>query len=202
MAVQTTATRSDFAVRFFLTAVVLLSLAATVAAVLPRWPQLVGAPPGTIFPPVFAVSTACLLAVSWALSRALVHVRREHRAAFHHSLGWSLFAGTAFLALQGYALSAFLAQQASLTAGRGATEFVAVSVALHGMHVTIAWLFLLYVLLQAFVDRYDHEYFGGVLYCAWFWHILGLIWLVVLCVMAIANQGVIDDGITSEVFWE
>jgi cytochrome c oxidase subunit 3 len=199
MDVRTRNSRGGLAIRFFLAAVALLVMAFTAAMLLPRWPQLVGNPPGTIFPPVFALSTACLLFVSGALSRAEVHVVRERQAMFRGSLRQSLAAGTAFLAVQSYALAAFFSQQSGTQAGRGATEFVAVAVALHGMHVLIAWLFLLYIVLQAQADRYDHEYYAGVTFCAWFWHVLGIIWVVVLCVMAIANQGIIDDGITPEV---
>ncbi len=196
---QIQATRGGFAIRFFLTGSALLAGAAVCAAMFPRWEQLVGNPPGTLFPPVFAGSTACLLVVSGALSRAIVHVAAERQALFRGSLHWALAAGTGFLAVQSYALTAFFSQHAGVEAGRGATEFVAVAAALHGLHALIAWLFLLYVVLQALSGRYDHEYFWGVTFCAWFWHVLGGVWLLVLCVMAIANQGLIDDGITGEV---
>lgn len=185
-------------VRFFAIALMLLGAAAASAFLLPRWPQAVGRPPGVIFPPVFAISTVCLLFASFALSRAETHVAKERQAQFRSSLRQALAAGTCFVAIQSYALISFFSQQPPVQAATGATAFVAVAAALHGMHVIIAWLFLLFVILQAQSDRYDHEYHWGVTFCGWFWHILVIVWLVVLCVMAISNQGLIDDGISPD----
>ena len=59
--------------------------------------------------------------------------------------------------------------------------------ALHGMHFVIALLFLSYVTVQAFADRYDHEYFFGVTVCSWFWHLLAVVWCAILVVMMIVR---------------
>lgn len=191
-------TRSFFAVQFFLTGVLLLSIAGTCAWFMPRWPELVGRSRETFFPPIFVVSTACLLLVSGTLWQAEAHVMRERQRPFRANLLWALLAGTCFLAVQAYALSAYLSQHDGTSAGHGATQFIVVSVALHAMHVSIAWLFLLYIFLQARMDRYDHEFYRGITYCAWFWHVLGAIWILVLCVIAIANPALVDDGIRNE----
>jgi cytochrome c oxidase subunit III len=47
-------------------------------------------------------------------------------------------------------------------------------------------LFLVFVTVQGFADRYDHEYYWGVLVCACFWHALGIVWLAILFVLVIA----------------
>lgn len=184
------------AIRFFLLSAALLTLAGILAtglaAVLPSPPA--GSEP--LFPPAFAISTGCLLAGSWFLSRAADFVRRERQTEFRRALRIAVGFGAGFVAVQSYALSVFFRQQAPVQAATGATSFIAVAVALHGLHFLIAWLFVIYVALQAHLDRYDHEYHPGVIFCAWFWHALGIVWLAVLCVMAIANQGLIDDGIT------
>lgn len=196
---QTRDSLGGLSVRFFVIAAALLGMALGIGFKLPAWPELVGVPPGTIFPPVFAVSTACLGLGSWALSRALTHVVRERQAPFRAALRCALAAGTCFVAVQSYALVHFFQRQPPVQAATGATAFVAVAAALHGMHFLVAWLFLLFVVLQAHADRYDHEYHWGVTFCAWFWHVLGIVWIVVLGVMAIANQGLIDDGVTPDV---
>jgi cytochrome c oxidase subunit 3 len=183
------------AVRFFVLAVLLLGLAETLTLLAPGWPQLTGRLPGTPFPPAFALSTACLLCGSWALTRAQMQIARERQREFRGSLRTALVAGTCFVAVQSYALLYFFRQQSPVEAATGATQFVAVAAALHGLHFLVAWLFLLFVVLQAYAGRYDHEYHWGVTFCGWFWHALLLVWLVVLCVMAIANQGLIDDGV-------
>ena len=190
---------SRTAIRFFLTASGLLTVVALTAcgliALFP--PPVPGAEP--LFPPAFAVSTGCLLAGSWNLSRAVNSVRQERQRTFRTALRLATAFGTAFLAVQSFALAVFFRQQAPEQAATSATAFVAVAVALHGMHFVIAWLFVVYVTLQAHADRYDHEYLQPVVFCAWFWHALGIVWLAVLCVMAIANQGVTDDGVTPDV---
>jgi hypothetical protein len=67
-------------------------------------------------------------------------------------------------------------------------------VALHAMHFTLALMFLVWVTLGAFADRYDHEYFWGVVVCAWFWHALGIAWGCILIVFAISTGTAKDMG--------
>ncbi len=182
--------------RFFLVASGLLAVAGLIAFGLVSLfpPPAPGAEP--LFPPAFAISTACLLAGSWSLSRALAYVQQERQLSFRSALRTATGFGTAFLAVQTFALAVFCQQQVPESAATSATAFVAVAVALHGMHFLIAWFFVVYITLQAHAERYDHEYHQPVVFCTWFWHALGIIWFAVLCVMAIANQGLNDDGVT------
>ena len=53
---------------------------------------------------------------------------------------------------------------------------------LHVLHFTVAMMFLVYVMLRSFQDRYDHEYYFGVTVCTWFWHVLGIVWVAILLV--------------------
>ncbi len=55
---------------------------------------------------------------------------------------------------------------------------------LHGVHFVIALLFVAWITVNAFADRYDHEYFGSVTFCAWFWHALGIVWMAILTLFA------------------
>jgi heme/copper-type cytochrome/quinol oxidase subunit 3 len=68
----------------------------------------------------------------------------------------------------------------------GANAFIVIIGILHAMHFSLALLFLVWVTLNALADRYDHEYSWGVALCAWFWHGLGIVWLCILVVIAIA----------------
>ena len=68
----------------------------------------------------------------------------------------------------------------------GAHVFAFVFVALHAMHFVVALWFLTFVTLKARYERYDHEYYWGVTVCTWFWHALGLVWLAILAVFAVA----------------
>jgi heme/copper-type cytochrome/quinol oxidase subunit 3 len=47
-------------------------------------------------------------------------------------------------------------------------------------------LFLAFVATRAQADRYDHEYYWGASICAYFWHALGIAWLFILAIFAIA----------------
>ena len=141
----------------------------------------------TRFPRAFLVSTGLLFIGSISLSRACLFVRHERQRPFRRHLLLSLAAGTLFVTTQTYALTWLIRQQSGSDVQVGALAYVAVMAALHAMHFFIALLFLVFVTVRAFADRYDHEYYWGVTICTWFWHILGVVWLVVLVVIAITS---------------
>ncbi|MBS0204633.1 MAG: cytochrome c oxidase subunit 3 [Planctomycetes bacterium] len=179
--------RSEFAVRFGFLAALLLILAGTLAAGLLRFFPIPANRPGTHFPEAFLVSTTLLLIGSVSLARARAFVRRERQIPFRQNLIIGLAAGTLFVATQSYALACLIRQQppAEVQVSEGA--FVAVLATLHAMHFIVALMCLAYITVNAFADRYDHEYYWGVTVCAWFWHILGIVWLMVLCVIIITS---------------
>lgn len=179
--------RSEFAVRFAVVSALLLVLAVALAAVLLRIFPVSSQASSTQFPPAFLASTVLLLVGSAALSRARRFVRRERQVPFRRNLLIGLAAGTLFVTSQTYALTWLIRQQPPEEVPVGAGAFVAVLAALHAMHFVVALMFLVFITVQAFADRYDHEYFWGVTICAWFWHILGIVWLAVLGVVAIAS---------------
>ena len=141
----------------------------------------------TRFPAAFAASTLLLCCGSAALSRAVAYVKRERQRPFRRALGAALLVGTLFVGVQSHALSQLIRQQAPEEVPTGAGAFVAVVAALHALHFLVALLCLAYITVQAHADRYDHEYYWGVTLCTWFWHALGVVWCVILAVMAIAT---------------
>jgi len=189
------------AVRFFLMSAVLLVIAVGGAWLVPRSPWLVGATSESPLLPVFVGSTLCLIVGSAAMIRAEYEVSRERQRPFRRSLLWALLAGTAFVAIQCYALVNFLDVPRSTPAAQGMAAFVTVVAGLHGLHFLVAWLFLVFIVLQAFADRYDHEYHAGVTFCGWFWHGLGIVWLAVMCLLLIVNQTFVQDGAVPDVNW-
>ncbi len=50
----------------------------------------------------------------------------------------------------------------------------------------VAVLVLVYVIVQGLSNRYDHEYYWGVVVCTYFWHALGWVWLCILGASLIA----------------
>lgn len=178
--------RSEFAVRFGIVSMVLLALAGGLAAVLLQIFPVEGFG-ARRFPPAFLASTALLAAGSLSLSRARRYVRRERQVPFRRHLLAALACGTLFVTMQTYALTWLLHRVSPSEAAVAAEPFVAVMAALHAMHFIVGLLFLVYVSVQAFADRYDHEYYWGVTVCTWFWHCLGVAWVAILGVIGIAS---------------
>jgi len=162
-------------------------LAGALAAVLLQIFPIPMRRPPTQFPPAFLVSTGLLFIGSISMSRARGFVRRERQQPFRRSLLISLAAGTLFVTTQTYALTWLIRQQPASEVATGAVPFVAVMATLHAMHFTIALMSLVFITVQAFADRYDHEYYWGVTVCAWFWHILGIAWMAILAVIMIVS---------------
>lgn len=140
-----------------------------------------------LFPPAFAVSSTLLLLGSFSLHRAVIFVRIEKQRIFRFCLIMSLFLGSLFMGVQGYALwLIFPIERAYETATLGVTAFILCLATLHGLHFLVAVLFVAFIISRTWADRYDHEYHWGVQICAWFWHFLVIVWIAIMAVIAIA----------------
>lgn len=175
------------AVRFFQLAILVFALAAALAWLLTR---IIPPPPlqqSPHFPTAFWFSSLLLLVGSLLLHRATWDVRRERQTSFRRGLIAALCTGGLFLGVQSYGLICLLQQQQATQVATGVTAFVFVFAFLHGLHFVVATLFLVFVTVRARADRYDHEYYWGVLVCGYFWHALGVVWLAILFVFAIVT---------------
>jgi cytochrome c oxidase subunit 3 len=121
--------------------------------------------------------------------RSVQAVRFERQRLFRRRLLLALIAGVGFAAVQSYGLWCLLQTQSrtAFAASTGPEAFVFVLAVLHGLHVSIAIMFLTLVYLKSLIDRYDHEYYWGVMVCSYFWHALGLVWLAIIGVFLIAT---------------
>ena len=137
-----------------------------------------------IMPTPFWISTALLAACSLTLQRAAWHVRFQRLQPFRKLLLWSLAIGTLFVGVQTCGLWQLVQHQDPRTAETGANAFVVMVAGLHGVHFLIALLFVAWITVNAFANRYDHEYSWSVTFCAWFWHTLGIVWLTILTLFA------------------
>lgn len=138
-------------------------------------------------PWAFVVSTCFLGLGSWYLEQAHGQVRRERQIEFRRSLLLALMFAMLFVAVQGFGLWAIdKGIRDPYQSQVGVHGFVIMLTALHGMHFIIAQSVLLWVTLSAFADRYDHEYFWGITFAAWCWHVLGIVWLGILFVFTMA----------------
>jgi len=140
-----------------------------------------------IFPPAFLISTALLVFVSSRMHSACRWVRLERQKLFRSRLGQALLGATAFVTVQCYGLWCLLTVQRVTAEATGLTHSAFAFALLHGIHVLVALLFLVFVLLRALADRYDHEYSWGITFCTWFWHALGIVWLAIAGAFLIAS---------------
>lgn len=180
--------RSRLTLRFIAVAAALFALAWGLAWLLSR---LLAPPAGArevVFPPVFWATTVLLLLGSGFLHRAVRFVRLEKQSAFRRSLLFALAAGVLFVAVQTYGLICMIRHQNPAEVQTGANAFLTMLGVLHAMHFSLALLFLVWVTLSAQADRYDHEYYWGVTVCGWFWHVLGVLWFLILGVFLFATS--------------
>lgn len=171
---------SNLAVVFFILSSALLALSGGGAWLLVQTTSFTGDSHRLIFPPAFLLSTGMLAAGSWSLHRACQFVRIERQRQFRQSLLQSIVIGTTFVAVQTYAMWCLLAAHQASADVTNLQDAAFVFVALHGVHFVVALLFVAFVLLRAHAGCYDHEYSWGVTFCAWFWHVLGIIWVMII----------------------
>ncbi len=173
--------------RFVATVLGVGLLAMLTEAVVSRLPGLTPQPRPVLFPPAFGISTGLLLLGSLLMGRALHFVRIEKQRLFRRWLLSALAVGGLFVGVQSFGLWSLMPHNRTAHAAQaGVTAFVLMLAALHALHFVVAVLFLSFVTVRAFDDRYDHEYHWGVTVCAWFWHALGVVWMGILVVIAIA----------------
>jgi cytochrome c oxidase subunit 3 len=179
--------RVDLARRFFLASFLQAILVIT-AALAMGW--FFGRQPPTEklrLPAAFAFSTAFLAVGSGCLVRALRLVRQERQPEFRRTLLCALFFAALFVSVQAFGIWAInKGTQSARDAQLGIHAFVIMLTGLHGMHFIVAQSVLLWVTLSAFADRYDHEYYWGVTFASWCWHVLGIVWLAILFVFTMA----------------
>lgn len=188
---RTSVGKGDFVLRVFGVYVIALLCASGISSLLIR---VLGAPAtvsdGLTLPQAFHASTVVLIIGSWQLHRATGFVSIEKQKPFRRSLKISLVLGILFVGIQSYGIWCLLhgypQTQIAQSTQTGAHGFVFVFVSLHALHFTVAMMFLVYVTVNGTLDRYDHEYYWGVTFCEWFWHALGIVWLMILAVFAIA----------------
>lgn len=173
--------------QFFLFSVAVLFLAAVLFRVLTRVFGRAESEETVVFVPAFLVTTLLLFLGSFSLHFAILNVRRERQQRFRSWLVASLCLGAIFMGVQSYALWSMVPQiRAHESASLGVTAFVICLSGLHCLHFLVATLFVAMTMSRSLANRYDHEYYWGVQVCAWSWHVLGIVWMAILGVIAIA----------------
>lgn len=182
------------ALRFIFVSAAISAAAGALALALTRFVPFHAEPGQVVFPPAFWGTTVLLGLGSACLQNAVYSVRRERQKPFRRSLLGALVCGTLFVGMQSYGLGCLVRNQVPDDAQTGANAFITMLGALHAMHFALALMFLVWVTLSALADRYDHEYSWGVTVCAWFWHGLGVVWVLILVIFSIATELRADMG--------
>ena len=163
-----------------------LSVAGGLAALLAHWSGPMPRFERASIPGAFWFSTLFLICGSLSLHAAVGYIRREKQRPFRICLWLGVISGTLFVGVQSYGLWALVRYFRQGIIGSDELvvgEFAAVFAGLHAIHFLVALLFVIYTTLHALSHRYDHEYYWGIKFCAWFWHLLGIVWGVILAVM-------------------
>jgi len=180
--------RVRLARKFFLSSIAQLAVAISIGFGLA---SLVGRPePSTSLrlPAAFQFATLLLAAGSWLLQRAGQLVRQERQEELRQTLSLALATAVLFVGVQSFGLWQFVQSVSDYRQTQvNVHGFVFMFTAIHALHFIIAQSVLLWVTLSAFAGRYDHEYYWGLTFASCCWHILGIVWIAILCVFAIAR---------------
>lgn len=134
-----------------------------------------------VIPGSFWISTLSLVGVSFFLQSAVWAVQREKIVSFRRWLGWSLAAASLFLLIQSWGmwdlLSHHFSDENRSTKIYGMTFTLAL---IHALHVLGGMVFLVFIMIQARRNRYDHERHWAVDHCASYWHFLDVVWVCML----------------------
>ena len=180
-------TRASLARRFFVASVLQASLIIVLGL---TFGVIIGHPEPTDrlhLPAAFQFGTLFLAFGSWCLHDAHTSVRFERQHRFRRSLLLAIGSAGLFVSVQSFGLWALIKSiPPQLEMQTSIHGMVIMFAALHAMHFVVAQAVLLWVTLCAFADRYDHEYYWGVTFAGWCWHVLGIVWIAILCIFAIA----------------
>jgi cytochrome c oxidase subunit III len=149
-------------------------------------PEDLKVPPLEI-PISFLGTTFLLVGISAALHLAVKSARTEQQVDLRRYVSLAFVMSILFLIFQSFGMT-WLAMihfridkpQETLYA---LTFFLAL---VHALHVVGGVVSIVYVMVKVWRHMYDHENYWGVVYCAWYWHFLDVVWLFMLICFWIA----------------
>lgn len=142
------------------------------------WP-----PPGTPrLPTALWLSTALIIASSGTMHWAIHSVRRDRQRTLRFALLATLLLALGFVASQ--ILNWLLAIAARMPPGLNmfAVTFYLLT-GLHGLHVVGGLVPLGIVTARSYAGRYTRDDHRGVTYCAWYWHFVDVVWLIMFAAL-------------------
>jgi len=186
---------------FFLVLIVMFYARQASTRMDPRTLHQVGDWYPILLPPILFLNTAVLLLSSLTMERARAHIFREFdvleewlglgRPALRRTLPWialTLVLGLMFLGGQLLAWKQLTAQGFAFNrSSTPASYFFYVITGLHGLHLVCGVLALLFCLCALARIRRMESRQIAVDSVAWFWHAMGLAWLVLFAVLLLGQ---------------
>lgn len=134
-----------------------------------------------ILPRSFIATSFLLIAISTILHIAVKAVRSEQQVLFRRCIALSVILSLIFMLAQSFGMGALLFAHYKIDKpGQtlyGLTFFLSL---VHALHVLGGMVSMIWVAIKAWLNRYDHEHYWGVIYCTWYWHFLDAVWLFML----------------------
>lgn len=149
----------------------------------PKWPSAEQAP----LPDGLVLSTIVIVASSFTLLAAAAMLRARRQGAFRGFLLITTLLGLGFLGAQTLNWVRLYDQYQRVIPNQSIGMFHVLTV-LHALHVVGGVIALVRVTTLAWAGRYTPQEHAGVRYCAWYWHFLDVVWLVMLAVLYVSHH--------------
>jgi len=148
-----------------------------------RGRSLVGPSPIEIFDiPYTSVSAFVLLMSSLTMVLALAAIQRNDPVRLRIWLFTTAALGLVFIGGQYYEFSTFYAEHLSLTTNLFGSSFFVLT-GLHGTHVTIGILWLMYLAVASWRGRLNSEQSLFIEIAGLYWHFVDVVWIVIFTVV-------------------
>lgn len=136
------------------------------------WPPIGAEPLNPLLP---GISTAVIVASSLVLHSALTALREKQNVVFRKRWGIATLLGATFAVLQVVVLADLYRLGIKVNSDIF-SSMVYLFIGFHGAHILagLGWLF--YIFNKA--TRYTEQRWEGPRLCAWFWHFLDVVWVI------------------------
>lgn len=134
-------------------------------------------------PSTFWFSTLALLITSVFLHFAAKRIANEKQLLFRRYIRIGLLFALIFLAFQSLGLLTLLSEHFSFSDQPGFRRLYGIcfSISLiHALHVLGGVIYIGYIDYRGNRGAYDHEKHWAVDHCAWYWHFLDIVWLLMI----------------------
>jgi len=129
-----------------------------------------------------AIETACLLVSSYTCGLMLLTVNSRQRGAFYLAAVVTFVLGGAFLALEIREFADMIARGATPQTSAFLSAFFTL-VGCHGLHVAVGLLWLVVMMAQVAVKRFQANVVRRLFCFTLFWHALDIIWVAIFTVV-------------------